>query len=69
MTITVQPAYDIPSFCAAFGVGRSFVFEEIARGRLRHTKIGRRTVIAGVDALDWFEAHRKATKQQNPKAA
>ncbi|WP_191061406.1 helix-turn-helix domain-containing protein [Geminicoccus harenae] len=69
VSVAVRPAYDIPGFCEAFGVGRSHVFDEIARGRLRATKIGRRTVIAGTDALAWLEAYRQASGQSSPKVA
>jgi hypothetical protein len=69
MSVAVRPAYDIPGFCEAFGVGRSHVFDEIARGRLRATKIGRRTVIAGTDALAWLEAYRSSSKPHSTKVA
>ncbi|WP_159717732.1 helix-turn-helix domain-containing protein [Geminicoccus flavidas] len=69
MSVVVRPAYDIPGFCEAFGVGRSHVFDEIARGRLRATKIGRRTVIAGTDAMAWLEAYRNASDRSAPKVA
>ncbi|MEO3385106.1 DNA-binding protein [Mesorhizobium sp. CAU 1741] len=49
-------AYRINEFCAAFGVGKSLVFEEIAAGRLRTKKAGRRTLIPARDASAWLEA-------------
>jgi len=69
MSVAVGPAYDIPGLCEAFGVGRSHVFDEIARGRLRATKIRRRTVFAGTDALAWLEAYRSASKPHSTKVA
>jgi excisionase family DNA binding protein len=69
MSVNVPPAYDIPSFCKSFGIGRSYTYEEIARGRLRATKVGRRTLIAGTDALTWLENYRAAVQSQPLKAA
>jgi hypothetical protein len=38
-------ALTIAAFCQATGLGRSFVFQEIQRGRLKARKAGSRTVI------------------------
>jgi hypothetical protein len=55
---SIKPSYRIPEFCAAFGVGRTRAYEEIAAGRLRAFKIGRATLIAGEDALAWRDRYR-----------
>lgn len=47
-------AYDIKSFCKAFNVSRSFVYEEIKAGRLKVVKVGRRTLIPRAHALNWL---------------
>jgi hypothetical protein len=47
-------AYTIPSFCAAYGVGRTFVYGEIAAGRLCPVKAGGRTLIGAAEAQRWF---------------
>lgn len=47
-------AYTIPDFCRAYGVGRSFTYEEIKAGRLRIVKAGRRTLIPAASARKWF---------------
>lgn len=49
----------IPDFCAWARIGRTKVYEEIARGALRAIKIGRRTVIKADDAGDWLDAHHQ----------
>jgi hypothetical protein len=49
-------AYTVAEFCAAHGVGKSLVFEEIAAGRLRTKKAGRRTLILAKDAAAWVDA-------------
>lgn len=58
--MTKQPvekmAYTIAEFCEAFGVGKSLMFEEIAAGKLRTKKAGRRTLILAKDAIAWVEA-------------
>lgn len=47
-------AYTIPDFCRAYGVGRSYTYEEIKAGRLRIVKAGRRTLIPAADARAWL---------------
>ena len=70
LQITIRPAYDIRTFGEEFGgIGRTQIFEEIAKGRLRATKIGRRTVIAGTDALTWLEGRRNASVAKDEDAA
>ena len=55
MTTDVQTeAHDIKSFCKAFNVSRSFVYEEIKEGRLKVVKVGRRTLIPRLFALRWL---------------
>lgn len=49
-----QRAYSIEEFCNRFAVGRTKVYEELKRGRLRARKIGRRTIIADDDAESWL---------------
>jgi len=53
-------AYDIKSFCKAYSVSRSFVYEEIRAGRLKIVKVGRRTLITKKDAKDWLQEHAMA---------
>jgi excisionase family DNA binding protein len=52
-----KPAYSIPQFCEAYGVGRSLVYQEIRSKRLRATKIGRRTLISAEAAQEWLRRH------------
>ena len=50
-------AFDLQEFCHwAGGICRSFVYEEVKRGRLRLTKIGRKTVVTVEDAKAWLAA-------------
>jgi excisionase family DNA binding protein len=49
-------AYTIKEFCALAGVGRSFVYEQIAEGRLLAVKAGGRTLIRRGDATAYFDA-------------
>lgn len=51
-----KAAYTVAEFCAAHGVGKSLVFEEIAAGKLRTKKAGRRTLIRVDDARAWLDA-------------
>lgn len=46
-------AYDIKSFCKAYSVSRSFVYLEMAAGRLKSFKAGRRRLISREAAEEW----------------
>jgi hypothetical protein len=46
-------AFTIPGFCAAYGIGRTLVYEEIKAGRLSARKVGNRTLILRTDAEAW----------------
>jgi hypothetical protein len=46
--------YSIPDFCETYDVCRSKAYQEIAAGRLKARKAGRRMIIATEDAEDWF---------------
>ena len=47
-------ALSIADFCRLCSVGRTFVYEEIAAGRLRACKAGRRTLIDAAEARRWL---------------
>jgi hypothetical protein len=49
-------AYDMRSFCAAYGISRSFAYVEIKAGRLKTLKAGRRTLISRQAADDWLNS-------------
>ncbi|RWI13914.1 MAG: DNA-binding protein [Mesorhizobium sp.] len=50
-------AFTIKRLCAAYGVGRTFVFAEIKAGRLETRKAGaRKTLIRKVDADRWLDS-------------
>lgn len=49
-------AFTIDEFCKAHGIGRSLCYDEIAAGKLRIRKAGRRTLILDEDAKAWREA-------------
>jgi excisionase family DNA binding protein len=40
--------------CRVFGVGRSFLFEQLKRGALKAKKAGRRTLLARSELERWF---------------
>lgn len=47
-------AYTLKEFMALAGVGRSFVYDELAEGRLKAVKAGRKTLIRDEDARAWL---------------
>ncbi len=49
-------AYDIPTFCRVYSIGRTLVYKEIKEGRLPFLKIGRRTLISKDTADNWFQS-------------
>jgi len=49
-----QRAFSVQEFSAVYGLGRTKVYEELKSGRLRGRKIGKRTIIAEVDAEAWL---------------
>lgn len=49
-------AFTVDEFRKAYGVGRSFIFEEIKAGRLHARKAGRRTLILKIDAEAWLQS-------------
>jgi hypothetical protein len=44
----------VETFCLAFDIGRSTVYEEIRSGHLKAHKVGARTIIALEDGLAWL---------------
>ena len=46
-------AYTLDEFCRRHGVGRTFAYKEIAAGRLKIRKAGRRTLVLPEDAAEW----------------
>lgn len=46
-------AYSAEQFASAYGVGRTNVFEEIAAGRLKTYRVGRRRYISARAAQEW----------------
>jgi excisionase family DNA binding protein len=45
----------LPEFCERHSLSRSAAYREIRDGRLRVTKVGRRTLIARIDAEAWLK--------------
>ncbi len=53
--MTRQRAFNVNEFSQEYGIGRTKIYEEMNSGRLRGRKIGKRTIIAEVDAEDWLQ--------------
>ena len=57
MTATVDAdveALTVRQFCHRDGIGKTFLYSEIAAGRIRTRHAGRRTLIAAAEAAAWF---------------
>ncbi len=57
---TPQGNFTIPDFLRWARIGRSKAYEEIAAGRLRIVKCGRRTLVPVEEAARWRDALRPA---------
>jgi hypothetical protein len=49
-------AYTIPELVHESGAGRSKIYEEIAAGRLKVRKLGKRTLVLHGDAMAWLQS-------------
>lgn len=56
--------FTIEEFITAFKVGRTTVYEEIASGRLKTYKLGRRRYISAAAAIEW---QRRLEAESNPE--
>jgi excisionase family DNA binding protein len=61
-------AFSISQFCLRYGIGRTNAYQEIAAGRLRAVKVGRRTLITR-DAAETWLAELPAFTQSNRSLA
>jgi hypothetical protein len=52
----LQLAYTISDVEKRACVGRTLIYSEIAAGRLKARKVGRRTVILSADLIAWLKA-------------
>jgi hypothetical protein len=49
-------AYTVPELQKATGLGRTIIYEEVKAGRLRLTKVGRRSIVCDQDARAWLSS-------------
>lgn len=56
----VRFAHSVKQSARMAGVSVSYLYEEMAEGRLRFLKVGRRRLIRPDDLLEWLESHRVA---------
>ena len=65
-----SPVYaPIPRWCAISGMGRTRVYEELAKGNLRAVKLGSRTLIDVEAGLAWLRSLPPAPVREPKKAA
>jgi len=67
--VSPPAALSIEDFCARYAIGRTTAYTELKAGRLRPTKVGRRTIIAVSDADAWLAAARDASEPARRAAA
>jgi excisionase family DNA binding protein len=53
-------SYGINQACETIGVSRSFIYQEIAKGRLPSFKVGSRTLIAAKDLNAWLASYKNS---------
>lgn len=61
ITTSAKRARAVKSFCADYGVGRTFTYTEIKAWRLRAVKAGDRTLILHTDSEAWARPLRALT--------
>ncbi len=59
-----KPLETLPEFCGRHSISRTAAYREIRDGRLRVTKVGRRTLIARSDAEAWLNVLRSGEHTQ-----
>ena len=59
---TIVNAYTVKSFCAAFGVGKTTLYELRKAGAIRVRKLGSKTLIPAAEADRWFKSLPEAGK-------
>ncbi len=65
---TERLAYSVGDLSEAAQIGRTKAFAEIASGRLRARKIGRRTIVLAEDLADYLAALPEASASEGPAA-
>lgn len=50
----IKRVYSVNEFCAAYGLGRTSVYNEIQSGRLKVAKVGKRTLVPIEEADRWL---------------
>jgi len=63
VNMQTKAGFSILEACEHYGVSRTRLYQEISEGRLRLTKVGRRSIIATVDGDAWFNALREASRK------
>lgn len=63
----IKLAYSIQELSRMSGLGRTFLYEEVSRGRLVLTKAGRRSIVLRDDALAWIAKLPKLARSPSTK--
>ncbi|MCE7999083.1 MAG: helix-turn-helix domain-containing protein [Rhodobiaceae bacterium] len=53
--------YGIRQACQVTGLSRSFLYQQIAAGRLPTRKVGSRTLIAAADLQSWLDSYKETS--------
>ena len=73
LTGPARGALSVAQFCSWASIGRTIAYQEIAMGKLRARKVGRRTLIPFAEAQRWLDALPTPLdafeQQQNDKRA
>jgi excisionase family DNA binding protein len=59
---TIRLAYSVDAAAAALSISRRMLYREIACGRIKFAKAGKRTLISASAIHDWLEAASKPIK-------
>ena len=48
-----KAAYSVNEFCQTYSIGRTLFYDEVAAGRLRVKKAGKKTLVLATDGEAW----------------
>jgi hypothetical protein len=60
MQFEPRGAFDIDNFCKWADIGRSHLYAEVKKGRLKLTKCGRKSLVTVEDAKAWLASLPKS---------
>ena len=58
-----KAAYSVNDFCHVYSIGRTLFYDEVAAGRLRVRKVGKKTLVLASDGEAWANSLPEGSNQ------